>query len=65
LQRGRYLAVYVDDMNAHLEPFDGKVHLPLHANWGYDKEKADSLSQNQIITIISSMLKLSDGVDND
>lgn len=59
LEKGKYLVVYVDDMNAHLEPFDGKVHLPLHANWGYDKEKVDSLSQHQVMTIISSLLKLS------
>jgi hypothetical protein len=63
LERGRYLVVYVDDMNAHLEPFEGKVHLPLHADWGYDKAKTDSLSQHQIITIISSLLKLSDPSD--
>ena len=58
LVRGRYLVVYVDDMNSHLEPFDGKVHLPLHANWGYDRTKIDSLSQHQILTIIASMLKI-------
>jgi hypothetical protein len=58
LEPGRFLAVYVDDMNAHLEPFEGRVHLPLHANWGYDREKIDSLSQHQVITIIASLLKL-------
>ncbi|SFR81738.1 hypothetical protein [Sphingomonas jatrophae] len=65
LKKGEYFIVYVDDMNAHLEPFDGKVHLPLHASWGYDKEKIDSLSQHQVITIISSLLKLSGGRDAD
>ena len=65
LERGRYLAVYVDDMNSHLEPFDGKVHLPLHANWGYDKEKVDSLSQHQVLTIIGSLLKLVGERDDD
>jgi hypothetical protein len=58
LEEGRYLVVYVDDMSAHLEPFDGKVHLPLHANWGYDKPDASSLSQHQVLTIITSLLKL-------
>lgn len=65
LTRGRYLVVYVDDMNSHLEPFDGKVHLPLHASWGYDKEKIDSLSQHQVLTIIGSLLKLSGDRDDD
>ena len=60
LEKGRYLVVYLDDMNAHLEPFDGKVHLPLHAKWGYDKEDGDGLSQAQVMTIISSLLKLQD-----
>lgn len=54
----RFFVVYVDDMNAHLEPFDGNVHLPLHANWGYDKEKADSLSQTQVLRILTSLMKL-------
>ena len=58
LEKGRYLVVYVDDMNSHLEPFDGKVHLPLHADWGYDKTEASSLSQHQVITIIQSMLNI-------
>lgn len=59
LARGEYLVVYVDDMNSHLEPFDGRVHLPLHANWGYDRSDANSLTQHQVLTIIASMLKLS------
>jgi hypothetical protein len=63
LEGGKYLIVYVDDMSAHLEPFDGKVHLPLHANWGYDKAGSDSLSQHQVIAIIQSMLKLAKNGD--
>lgn len=62
LTRGRYLVVYVDDMNAHLEPFEGRVHLPLHADWGYDNTDANSLTQHQVLTILSSMLKLSERV---
>lgn len=58
LEGNQHLIVYVDDMSAHLEPFDGKVHLPLHANWGYDHAGTDSLSQHQVLRIIHSMLKL-------
>lgn len=63
LEKGRYLVAYVDDMNAHLEPFEGKVHLPLHADWGYDKTEAASLNQHQVLTIIKSMLKLTGTTD--
>jgi hypothetical protein len=54
----KHLVVYVDDMNHHLEPFEGKVHLPLHADWGYDASGEKSLSQHQVMAIIQSMLKL-------
>lgn len=57
--RGRYLTVYLDDMNSHLEPFEGNVHLPLHADWGYDKNTPGSLSANQVMTIFTSLLALS------
>ncbi|WP_106511894.1 hypothetical protein [Allosphingosinicella deserti] len=60
LERGRWLIVYVDDMNSHLEPFEGMVHLPLHANWGYDHSDLSSLSHHQIFTIISSLLTLTE-----
>lgn len=63
LERGRWLVVYVDDMNAHLEPFDGMVHLPLHANWGYDQSDLSSLSHHQIHTIVSSLLTLAEKKD--
>jgi hypothetical protein len=55
----KHLIVYVDDMSHHLEPFEGKVHLPLHADWGYDASAEKSLSQHQVLAIIQSMLKLS------
>lgn len=58
LDEGRHLIVYVDDMNHHLEPFEGKVHLPLHADWGYDASAEKSLSQHQVLAIIQSMLNL-------
>lgn len=60
LERGRWLIVYVDDMNAHLEPFEGMVHLPLHADWGLDKSDVGSLSHHQIFTIISSLLTITE-----
>lgn len=60
LDRGQYLVVYVDDMNSHLEPFEGQIHLPLHADWGYDRGTPGSLSANQIHTIISSLLSIAE-----
>jgi hypothetical protein len=59
LEERKHLIVYVDDMSKHLEPFEGRVHLPLHANWGYDASADKSLSQHQVLAIIQSMLKLS------
>jgi len=58
LEDRKHLIVYVDDMSRHLEPFEGKVHLPLHADWGYDSSAENSLSQHQVLAIIESMLKL-------
>ncbi|KUR77521.1 hypothetical protein [Novosphingobium sp. Fuku2-ISO-50] len=60
LDRGKYLVVYVDDMNSHLEPFQGEIHLPLHADWGYDRGTPGSLSANQIYTIITSLLTIAE-----
>ena len=59
LDKGKFMIVYVDDMNVHLEPFDGQVHLPLHADWGYDSATPGSLSAHQILTIITSLLSIS------
>lgn len=59
LDKGAHLAVYLDDMNSHLEPFEGAVHLPLHADWGYDRTTPGSLSDHQVITIFRSLLALS------
>lgn len=61
LDQGKWLIVYVDDMNNHLEPFEGQIHLPLHANWGYDQETPGSLTDQQILTIITSLLSLAEG----
>nr|WP_294847244.1 hypothetical protein [uncultured Sphingomonas sp.] len=60
LERGKHLIVYVDDMNSHLEPFEGQIHLPLHADWGYDQGTPGSLSSNQVINIISSLISLTE-----
>lgn len=58
LDRGKFIIVYVDDMSIHLEPFEGQIHLPLHADWGYDATTPGSLSAHQIITIIKSLLSI-------
>ena len=60
LDAGRFLVVYVDDMNSQLEPFEGQIHLPLHADWGYDRETPGSLSAHQIHTIITSLLLIAE-----
>lgn len=60
LDRGRYLIIYVDDMNSHLEPFEGQIHLPLHADWGYDRGTPGSLSANQVLMIIKSILTIAE-----
>ncbi|MEZ5679674.1 MAG: hypothetical protein R3E14_00050 [Erythrobacter sp.] len=61
LEPGQWLIVYVDDMNNHLEPFEGQIHLPLHANWGYDRATPGSLSAQQVMTIITSLISLIEG----
>ncbi len=60
LEPGGWLVVYVDDMNSHLEPFEGQIHLPLHADWGYDKGTPGSLSANQMFNIVNSLLTLTE-----
>jgi hypothetical protein len=58
LEPGKWFIVYVDDMNSHLEPFEGQIHLPLHADWGYDAVNAESLNFKQVLNIISSLLAI-------
>lgn len=53
--------VYVDDMNAHLEPFQGKVDLCLHAGWGYDVSACDSYTQNQVFNVINGLVVMCAG----
>jgi hypothetical protein len=57
LESGRYV-VYIDDMNAHLEPFEIEVDMCLHAGWGYDVAHVDSFTQGQVFQIINSLLKI-------
>lgn len=59
LEKGAHLTVYLDDMNSHLEPFEGAVHLPLHADWGYDRNTPGSLSEHQVMTLFRSLIALS------
>ncbi|WP_343613897.1 hypothetical protein [Novosphingobium sp.] len=58
LEANKWFIVYVDDMNSHLEPFEGQVHLPLHADWGYDAVHTESMTFKQIYNIISSLLAI-------
>jgi len=60
LDRGKFIVIYVDDMSSHLEPFDGQIHLPLHADWGYDQATLASLSANQIFAIINSLISITE-----
>jgi hypothetical protein len=58
LRQDDCFSVYVDDMSDHLKPFREKAHLPLHAGWGYDTQKAGSMSASQIFMIVDSLIKL-------
>lgn len=57
--------VYIDDMNYHLDPFQGQVDLCIHAGWGYDFSNYDSYSQTQAINVIDGLLALDKGKKND
>ena len=58
LSDGSYV-IYIDDMNAHLEPFESEVDFCIHADWGYDIAQGDSFTQGQTFKIISAVLRLS------
>jgi hypothetical protein len=60
LDRGKWMIVYVDDMNSHLEPFEGHIHLPLHADWGYDSGTPGSLSANQVHRVLTSLMTIAE-----
>ncbi len=58
LDQTQSIVVYVDDMSVHLDPFHGRLHLPLHANWGYDTTSERGFSALQIYTVINSLLSV-------
>lgn len=53
--------VYVDDMNAHLEPFQGNVDLCMHAGWGYDVSGYESYTQTQVFNVINGLVSVAAG----
>lgn len=60
-----YYTVYVDDMNSHLEPFQGDVDLCVHAGWGYDFSNYESYTETQAFNMISGFVKLAGVIKND
>lgn len=58
-------SVFVDDMNYHLEPFQGYASLCIHAGWGYDFSSYESYSQTQVFRILSSLVSISKDVKLD
>ena len=57
--------VYVDDMNYHLEPFQGQVDLCVHAGWGYDFSSYESYTQTQSFNMINGLVSLARNKKND
>ncbi len=53
-----YYVIYIDDMNSHLEPFEGNINLCIHADWGYDKSSKESYTQLQAFQILESIINL-------
>lgn len=49
-------SIYIDDMNAHLEPFQDYVDLCIHAGWGYDASGYESYTQTQAFNVINSLV---------
>jgi hypothetical protein len=56
-----FYTVYIDDMNSHLEPFQGNVDLCIHAGWGYDSSGYESYTQTQAFNMISGLVALASG----
>ena len=56
-----FYTVYIDDMNAHLEPFQGNVDLCIHAGWGYDASGYESYTETQAFNMISGLVALASG----
>lgn len=61
LNGGTY-TVYIDDMNSHLEPFQGQVDLCVHAGWGYDTSGYESYTGTQAFNLLSGLVCLHKGV---
>ena len=57
LSRGDYV-VFIDDMNSHLKPFDNRVNLCLHANWGYGSLDSESYTQGQAFQLVNGLLSI-------
>lgn len=58
---GEMYSIYIDDMNAHLEPFEDQVDLCLHAGWGYDISGLDSYTETQAFTLLKGLIAISEG----
>ena len=54
-------SVYIDDMNAHLEPFEDQVDLCLHAGWGYDVSDLDSYTGTQAFGLLKALVAINKG----
>jgi hypothetical protein len=52
-------SVYVDDMRAHLEPFNDMANLCMQADWGYDRSIKDGYSQTQVLDVLKSLITIS------
>lgn len=50
--------IYLDDMNSHLEPFQGQVDLCVHAGWGYDASGYESYTQTQAFNLINGFVSI-------
>ena len=57
LSRGYYV-VFIDDMISHLKPFDNRVDLCLHANWGYGSASVHSYTQGQAFQLVKGLLSV-------
>lgn len=54
-------SIYIDDMNAHLEPFEDQVDLCLHAGWGYDASGLESYTGTQAFSLLKGLIAVHKG----
>jgi hypothetical protein len=59
--QGDIYSIYIDDMNAHLEPFEDQVDLCLHAGWGYDTSGLESYTGTQAFGLLKGLLAINKG----